>query len=225
MNVELDTALAAAHQDWADRQAALDEKAVEFAAARIRADRAEAAAAHKELDAVRSGTSWRITRPFREIAARWRVAWDIARMVKRVRWTMLSGTRLREYLVLLARVRLIAPSGLFDSDWYLERNDDVRAAGINPLVQYLLHGAAEGRDPNPLFDTDWYLNRYPDVRAVGANPLVHYLRYGAAEGRDPNPFFDTDWYLDHNPDVRAAGINPLAHYPRGGTAEGRNPGP
>jgi SAM-dependent methyltransferase len=225
VNVELDTTLAAAHQEWADRQAALDEKAVEFAAARIRADRAEAAAAHKELDAVRSGTSWRITRPFREIAARWRVAWDIARMMKRVPWTMLSGTCLREYLVLLARVRLIAPSGLFDSDWYLERNDDVRAAGINPLVHYLLHGAAEGRDPNPLFDTDWYLNRYPDVRAAGANPLVHYLRYGAAEGRDPNPFFDTDWYLDHNPDVRAAGINPLAHYLRGGTAEGRNPGP
>jgi hypothetical protein len=80
---------------------------------------------------------------------------------------------------------VIGRSGLFDTDWYLAQNPDVAAAGINPLVHYLRHGAAEGRDPNPLFDTDWYLAQNPDVAAAGINPLVHYLRHGAAEGRDP----------------------------------------
>jgi GT2 family glycosyltransferase/glycosyltransferase involved in cell wall biosynthesis len=80
---------------------------------------------------------------------------------------------------------VIGRSGLFDTEWYLAQNPDVAAAGTNPLVHYLRHGAAEGRDPNPLFDTDWYLAQNPDVAAAGINPLVHYLRHGAAEGRDP----------------------------------------
>ncbi len=71
---------------------------------------------------------------------------------------------------------VIGRSGLFDTDWYLAQNPDVAAAGIDPLVHYLRHGAAEGRDPNPLFDTDWYLAQNPDVAAAGTNPLAHYLQ-------------------------------------------------
>src|SRR5215470_15494290 len=41
---------------------------------------------------------------------------------------------------------VIDSSGLFDAEWYLAQNPDVAAAGINPLVHYLRHGAAEGRD-------------------------------------------------------------------------------
>ncbi|MDH3316236.1 MAG: hypothetical protein OER43_10785, partial [Gammaproteobacteria bacterium] len=44
------------------------------------------------------------------------------------------------------------PHPLFDTHWYLERNPDVRAAGMNPLVHYLQFGAREGHDPHPLFD-------------------------------------------------------------------------
>jgi len=120
---------------------------------------------------------------------------------------------------------VIGRSGLFDTDWYLAQNPDVASAGINPLVHYLRHGAAEGRGPNPLFDTDWYLAQNSDVAAAGINPLVHYLRHGAAGRLDPNPLFDTDWYLAQNPDVAAAGINPLAHYLRHAAAEGRDPNP
>ena len=87
-------------------------------------------------------------------------------------------------------------SGLFDHDWYLERNPDVRAAGVDPLQHYLLHGAGEGRDPNPLFDGDWYVEQNPEVRAAGVNPLVHYLKHGAAEGRAPGPDFHGSWYVD-----------------------------
>ena len=121
--------------------------------------------------------------------------------------------------------QVCAPSGLFDREWYLQRNPDVAAAGIDPLTHYITTGAAEGRDPHPLFDSDWYLRHNPDVAACGINPLAHYISRGAAEGRDPHPLFDSDWYLGRNPDVAAAGMNPLKHYIGWGAAEGRDPNP
>lgn len=121
--------------------------------------------------------------------------------------------------------RLLASSGLFDSGWYLTTYPDVAAAAVNPLLHFLLNGAADGRDPNPLFDTRWYLAVNSDVAAAGINPLVHFIRAGASEGRDPNPFFDAKWYLASNPDIAATGANALAHFIRSGAAEGRSPGP
>jgi glycosyltransferase involved in cell wall biosynthesis/SAM-dependent methyltransferase len=87
----------------------------------------------------------------------------------------------------LREQKAILSSGLFDADWYLAQNPDVRTAGINPLLHYTAHGAAEGRDPNPLFKGDWYLAQNPDVRAANINPLLHYIRHGIAEGRDASP--------------------------------------
>jgi glycosyltransferase involved in cell wall biosynthesis len=114
---------------------------------------------------------------------------------------------------------------LFDSSWYLARNSDVAAAGMEPLVHYIEFGAAEGRNPNPLFDTCWYLAQNPDVAKAGLNPLAHYLASGAEEGRDPHPLFDTDWYATQNLDVFAAAVNPLAHFLESGAKEGRAPHP
>jgi hypothetical protein len=34
----------------------------------------------------------------------------------------------------------------FSADRYLERNPDVRQAGLNPFGHYVLHGHGEGRD-------------------------------------------------------------------------------
>ena len=75
------------------------------------------------------------------------------------------------------------PNPLFDTRWYLERFEDVRYSGVNPLLHYLLDGWREGRDPGPAFETEYYLETNPDVRAAGANPLAHYLRHGRHEGR------------------------------------------
>jgi glycosyltransferase involved in cell wall biosynthesis len=75
------------------------------------------------------------------------------------------------------------PNALFDTRWYLDRYDDVRRSGVNPLLHYLLDGWREGRDPGPEFDTDLYLEAYPDVREAGVNPLAHYLSHGRQEGR------------------------------------------
>ena len=117
------------------------------------------------------------------------------------------------------------PHPLFDSDWYLQQNPDVSAAGINSLQHYLQHGWHEGRDPHPLFDTSFYLENNPDIAAAGVNPLVHYSEHGWREGRDPHPGFDTSWYLSENKDVEASQINPLVHYATFGWKEGRDPNP
>jgi O-antigen biosynthesis protein len=124
-----------------------------------------------------------------------------------------------------ANRRLIARSGLFDRDWYVRNYSEIDASALDPVLEYLQQGAAEGRDPGPLFRGGWYLEQYPDVRATGMNPLVHYLRHGAREGRNPSPLFETQWYRARYPDVGTSGINPLVHYVRHGAAEGRDPGP
>jgi len=120
----------------------------------------------------------------------------------------------REYQFILA-------SGLFDADYYLSRNSDVAAHGLDPLKHYLEHGWREGRDPNAFFDSHWYLERYPDVAESGVNPLYHYLRFGGFAGRDPSARFDSAWYLDQHHDVQREGLNPLVHYVGWGRFEGR----
>lgn len=79
--------------------------------------------------------------------------------------------------------KLIVGSRLFDREWYLEQNPDIRIAKIDPAVHYLIHGAYEGRQPSEFFDSTYYLLNNPDVAAAGINPLVHYIRHGAREGR------------------------------------------
>jgi hypothetical protein len=71
---------------------------------------------------------------------------------------------------------VIAWSGLFDREWYLENYPDVAAWGIDPIRHYVQHGATEGRNPNSSFDTRTYLSFNPDVAAAGVNPFAHYLR-------------------------------------------------
>lgn len=133
----------------------------------------------------------------------------------------------REGRELRRRAGLVAASGLFDAAWYLERNRDVRAAGVDPLLHFVRSGSAEGRNPHPLFDSKWYVAQNADLGSeAAANPLVHFLTAGAAELRDPHPLFKSDWYLERNPDVAAsAAANPLQHYMASGAAEQRNPHP
>ena len=88
--------------------------------------------------------------------------------------------------VLRARDAVVA-SSLFDSEWYLRNYPDVAAAGVDPALHYVRHGAAERREPGPGFGARWYLERHPDVAAAGLNPLLHYLDCGAAEGRETRP--------------------------------------
>ena len=93
---------------------------------------------------------------------------------------------------------LAARSGLFDQEYYLRSNEDVRLSGYAPLIHYFQMGWKEMRNPGKFFDTRYYYNSNEDVKASGLNPLVHYLRYGAAEGRPPRMFFinENDYALE-----------------------------
>lgn len=75
----------------------------------------------------------------------------------------------------------------FDSVKYLDQNQDVAAAGVDPLQHYLKFGRAEGRGSpemmGSVFDPSTYLGINGDVAAAGVDPLKHWLQYGQKEGR------------------------------------------
>lgn len=97
---------------------------------------------------------------------------------------------------------------LFDADYYLAHNDDVREGAMDPLTHYMEHGALEGRLPidiasdtlDPLvrdlhrfdlarpdataFDANFYRALYPDLAELDADALLrHYTEYGKEESR------------------------------------------
>ncbi|HEY9216150.1 MAG TPA: glycosyltransferase [Ancylobacter sp.] len=78
------------------------------------------------------------------------------------------------------------PNPVFDTGYYLAINQDVVAAGVNPLVHYLMSGAIEGRRPSLFFDPMYYLARHPDLEAEGPDALAHYLHQGARDGTAAN---------------------------------------
>jgi glycosyltransferase involved in cell wall biosynthesis len=91
----------------------------------------------------------------------------------------------------IERIRM---SGLFDLEWYLARNPDIRAAGIDPVQHWFYSASAEKRDPNFLFSVEYYLARNGGAFAGDANPLVHYITTGEGEGQNPSLYFDASWY-------------------------------
>ncbi|MEM8832505.1 MAG: DUF4347 domain-containing protein [Cyanobacteria bacterium P01_G01_bin.19] len=103
------------------------------------------------------------------------------------------------------------PHPLFDVDYYLSNNTDVRDNGAEPLKHYTTIGFAEAnpnRDPHPLFDTSYYNENNTDVVDFNKSPLSHYVENGFKENfdnRDPNRYFDSSYYNAKNPDVIAAG--------------------
>lgn len=118
----------------------------------------------------------------------------------------------------------IDPHPLFSAREYRERNPEIRASGVSPLLHYVQQGWREGRNPHRWFNNDWYLQQNPDVLAAGwLNPLEHYLRFGWREGRWPNPAFDPRAYLNRYLDVAEAGEEPLTHYVAFGFEEERAP--
>jgi glycosyltransferase involved in cell wall biosynthesis len=116
-------------------------------------------------------------------------------------------------------------SPLFDTDWYLEKNPDVKKLGMDPLQHYLRYGAQEGRDPHPLFDAKWYSSQKPELPKVGLTPLEHYVSYGAREGCSPHPEFDSQFYIKNHPESVLGDMTPLAHYLTVGWRLGDRPNP
>ena len=69
----------------------------------------------------------------------------------------------------------LSPSALFDTAYYLDKNDDVRVARLNPLYHYLAHGQEERR--LPLRSAKEAVNHFApemaDIRAFTTPALNH----------------------------------------------------
>ncbi len=141
-------------------------------------------------------------------------------------------------------LNILIQNNAFDSSYYLEHNQDIADAGIDPLEHYFYQGWKEGRKPNDWFDPLFYVQKYADVAESALEPLVHFILIGHDEGRqakgetkestnieevafdtfqEVSEAFDTDFYLETYPDVKAAGVDPLEHYCNNGWKEGRKP--
>jgi glycosyltransferase involved in cell wall biosynthesis/SAM-dependent methyltransferase len=138
------------------------------------------------------------------------------------------------------------PSPEFDTDFYLKNAPDIRAAGMNPFLHYVMAGLKEGRPAHPTatrrseevlarevselrasgqFDEAYYRAMNADIQPPPVDVIRHYCERGWLEGRDPSDDFDTRGYLAIYRDIREAGINPFWHYVTFGASELRTPHP
>jgi glycosyltransferase involved in cell wall biosynthesis len=142
----------------------------------------EISAARQELDHLLHSRSWRATAPLRKAAAAVQQAVRPPHMPFKGS-IIESFLKIRRRLARESAVRRLRDSSLFDSNYYLAKNPDVRDAELDPARHYLLHGWEERRDPSAAFSTSQYLSDNPDVARAQVNPLIHYLRHGRQEGR------------------------------------------
>ncbi len=160
----------------------------------------------------------------------------------------------REIVPALMRdMSLVTDSGLFDAAYYLRENPDVAASAYDPLLHFVEHGDAEGRDPCQAFSGHYYLAANEGLVHGRDKPLLHYLLVGRDAGSRAAPvaspairaagegdgvvvqsemqliaesgLFDAAFYLEDNHDVAASGMIPLLHFAKFGAYEGRDPGP
>ena len=98
---------------------------------------------------------------------------------------------------------------LFDPVFYLDSNDDVRSAGVDPLEHYLEWGAAEGRMP------------LGDIRSDALHPLVEHIHRFDMAG-DEDAALDVAFYRMSYTDLADLDAEALTeHYERHGRDEGR----
>lgn len=71
---------------------------------------------------------------------------------RRPRLPLLSRLPFWRRRVLRRQSALLRASPLFDPDWYLERNKDVKSTGMDPALHYVTCGFREGRAPSAPFD-------------------------------------------------------------------------
>lgn len=69
----------------------------------------------------------------------------------------------------------LAAHGAFDRAHYMQSYPEVLACGMDVVSHYVLHGAAEGKNPAPWFDTRNYCEKNQEIAETGCNPFHHYL--------------------------------------------------
>ncbi len=83
----------------------------------------------------------------------------------------------RDYMLLYGSV-------LFDPLFYAREHYEVKKAGVDPLLHYLLVGWQKGLAPSEHFDPTYYSKRYMNG-TVDESPLVHFYRFGRHHGAQP----------------------------------------
>src|ERR1700691_3231584 len=71
----------------------------------------------------------------------------------------------------------INKSGLFNSQFYLSRYQDILADNVDPLLHFLEIGHSHGFNPHPLFDIAYY-RKQAGNHIKDQNPLLHFLQNG-----------------------------------------------
>ena len=71
--------------------------------------------------------------------------------------------------------KIIKKSGLFDINYYLRTNPDIRKADISPLKHFCEFGWKENRNPSANFQTEAYLNTHSELKHSEINPLLHFI--------------------------------------------------
>ena len=82
-------------------------------------------------------------------------------------------------------------SPVFDADYYLAKNPDIRAAfgddDVLALRHFVRYGMREGRQSKASFDVHSYRKAHQDLRLAFGNDIsiyyLHYMKYGSREGR------------------------------------------
>jgi hypothetical protein len=115
-------------------------------------------------------------------------------------------------------------SYLFDAIFYLELYPDVRAAGNDPFIHFIVHGCREGRSPHPLIDVS-------HIRSIDALLLPEFpttlelydvLQYNVA---DPSPYFSTEYYGEQLPGGPIDAVGLLEDFLKTGLLRGLKPNP
>jgi hypothetical protein len=109
----------------------------------------------------------------------------------------------------LAGFKSLTQTPLFDPIYYAENYEDVNTSGLEPLVHYLLFGAAESRQPHPLFDCSFYLGQLGEEEKAPRNALLHYLKSGHKKHFSPHPLFDPLFYSRN---LATSSVTPLEHF-------------
>lgn len=151
-------------------------------------------------------------------AALWSTAADIAASQGHDLGSALSPETgehnvLRQYFTILAL-------GLFDTEFYLAQNPDLKNLDIDCLAHYIEYGDREGRWPNAVFDPASYRRQFKPGELGSISSLYHYALLGEVLGLKTGGGFDPLRYLSSHSELIDWVDRPLLHYLHLGRAAG-----
>ncbi len=132
-----------------------------------------------------------------------------------------------------------SPGPSFSTLLYLNRYDDAREMGMNPLLHYEKYGKNEKRvssysqlyksiqrdieiiEKSAFWNERWYLEKYLNNQYYIEKPIVHYYCLGCYLNMNPGPTFSQSYYEKFQPSVLERPYPHLLHYEQIGKNSGR----